>query len=73
MQFDRAAIDLLIFLASSRRMPSLPVLLKRSDPARSTTVSSAFLKNFFFTCGPSVLGSLGRLGDGFAGSLLVGF
>ena len=41
-QLESAAIDLLIFLASYRRRPSLPVLLKRSEPARSTIVSKAF-------------------------------
>ena len=43
MQLLSAAIDLLMFLASWSRMPSLPVLLSRSLPARSTIVSSAFL------------------------------
>ncbi len=51
MQFESAAIDLLIVFASSRRIPSLPVFERRSEPARSTTVKSAFLKNFFFTGG----------------------
>jgi hypothetical protein len=35
------AIDLLIFFASYSRIPSLPVLLSRSLPAKSTIVSSA--------------------------------
>ena len=68
MQLLSAAIDLLIVLASSRRIPSLPVLLKRSEPAKSTIVSNALRENFFFTCGPSassyigiVLGVLFRL------------
>jgi hypothetical protein len=43
MQLLSAAMDLLMFLASCSRMPSLPVLLSRSLPARSTIVSSAFL------------------------------
>ncbi len=43
IQLLSAAIDLLMFLASWSRMPSLPVLLRRSLPARSTIVSSAFL------------------------------
>lgn len=43
MQLLRAAIDLLIFLASCNLKPSEPVLLNRSLPARSTMVSKAFL------------------------------
>ena len=42
-QFERAAIDLLMVFASCRRIPSEPVLLRRSEPARSTIVSKAFL------------------------------
>ena len=48
MQLLSAAMDLLMFFASCSRMPSLPVLLSRSLPARSTIVSSAFLQNRFF-------------------------
>ena len=64
MQFERAAIDLLIVFASSKRIPSLPVFERRSDPARSTTVKRAFLKNFFFTGGGpfSTSGSVAKLG-----------
>ena len=43
IQLLKAAIDLLIVLASWRRMPSDPVLLNRSEPAKSTTVQRAFL------------------------------
>ncbi len=43
MQLLSAAMDLFMFFASCSRMPSLPVLLSRSLPARSTIVSSAFL------------------------------
>jgi len=42
-QFDRAAMDLFIFLASWSLRPSLPVLLSLSDPAKSTIVKRAFL------------------------------
>ena len=64
MQFERAAIDLLIVFASSRRIPSLPVFERRSEPARSTTVNSAFLKNFFLTGGGPLSASVSvvRLG-----------
>jgi hypothetical protein len=41
IQLLKVAIDLLIFLASVSLCPSEPVLLSRSDPARSTTVSKA--------------------------------
>jgi len=34
MQLLNAAIDLFMFLASWRRIPSEPVLLKRSEPAK---------------------------------------
>ena len=47
-QFERAAIDLLIVLASYRRIPSEPVLLRRSEPARSTIVRRALRYTFFF-------------------------
>jgi hypothetical protein len=40
-QFERAAIDLLMFLASYNLNPSDPVLLSLSEPARSTIVSNA--------------------------------
>ena len=43
MQLPSAAIDLLIFLASYSLIDSEPVLLRRSDPAKSTIVSKAFL------------------------------
>ena len=61
MQLESAAIDLLMVLASSRRMPSEPVFERRSEPAKSTIVSKAFLKNFFFTAGVSMLGSVGKV------------
>lgn len=41
MQLLNAAIDLLIVLASYSRIPSEPVLLSRSEPAKSTTVHRA--------------------------------
>jgi hypothetical protein len=50
-QLDRAAIDLLIFLASCSLSPSDPVLLSRSDPARSTIVKRAFRYIFFYLLG----------------------
>ena len=50
-QLLSAAMDLLMVLASSRRIPSDPVLLSRSDPAKSTMVRRAFLKNFFLMGG----------------------
>lgn len=43
IQLLRAAIDLLIFLASYNLIPSEPVLDNLSLPARSTIVSKAFL------------------------------
>jgi hypothetical protein len=43
MQLLSAAIDLLMFLASYKRIPSDPVLLNLSEPAKSTIVSNAFL------------------------------
>ena len=46
-QFDRAAIDLFMFLASWSLSPSLPVLLSLSEPARSTMVNRAFLYTRF--------------------------
>ena len=53
-QLLRAAIDLLIVLASSSLIPSEPVLLRRSDPAKSTIVRRAFLKNFFLIGGMGI-------------------
>jgi len=41
IQLLRAAMDLLMFFASYSLIPSLPVLLKRSLPARSTMVIKA--------------------------------
>lgn len=52
MQFDRAAIDLLIVLASYNLIPSEPVFDNLSEPAKSTIVRRAFLKCLFFTCCP---------------------
>jgi hypothetical protein len=46
-QFDKAAIDLFIFFASWSLSPSLPVLLSRSEPARSTIVNRAFRYTLF--------------------------
>ena len=43
IQLLKVAIDLLIFLASVSRVPSDPVLLSLSEPARSTIVNRAFL------------------------------
>lgn len=51
-QFERQAIDLLIVLASSRRIPSLPVFDRRSEPARSTTVSKARRYDFRLLAAP---------------------
>jgi len=48
-QFERHAIDLLIVFASSKRIPSEPVFERRSDPAKSTTVSKALKYDFLFT------------------------
>ena len=49
MQLLKAAIDLLIVFASYNLIPSDPVLLSLSLPAKSTTVKRAFLKCLFFT------------------------
>jgi hypothetical protein len=49
MQLLNAAIDLFMFLASYNLIPSDPVLLSLSLPAKSTIVSNAFLKCLFFT------------------------
>ena len=43
IQLPKAAIEVLIFFASSKRIPSLPDLDIRSEPARSTIVRSPFL------------------------------
>jgi hypothetical protein len=47
IQLLKAAIDLFIFLASYSLIPSDPVLLSLSLPAKSTIVSKAFLKCLF--------------------------
>lgn len=47
-QLLKAAIDLLIFFASCNLRPSEPVLDRRSEPAKSTIVSKAFLYTFFY-------------------------
>lgn len=43
MQLASAAIDLLMFWASLSLIPSDPVFDRRSEPAKSTNVSNAFL------------------------------
>lgn len=47
MQLLKAAILLLIFLASYNLIPSEPVFESLSEPARSTIVKRAFLKCLF--------------------------
>ena len=54
-QFERHAIDLFIVFASSNRIPSEPVFERRSDPAKSTTVSRARKYDFLFTFDSLVL------------------
>lgn len=48
MQFPSAAIDLLMFFASSNFLPFENVFESLSEPARSTIVSNPFFRCFFF-------------------------